>query len=897
MSQKQKKQPNYYSLSILQTLKQLKAKKQGLDLEQVKKRLKKYGSNSLPEKRRLTKTRIFLSQFANSLTYILLIAVFISFAIGHNLDAYIILAAVFINVIVGFFQENKAETALLSLKKIIVYKSKVKREGKIAEIESLKLVPGDILILEAGDKIPADCRILKADFLETSEAVLTGESMPVSKDSRSIKQKALALAEQKNMLFAGTIVNQGRAEAVAVRTGRHSQIGKIASSLQRKSELTPLQSKLKKFSKKIALITLWLAALIFATGVAANLDAKEMFVIAVAAAVAAIPEGLLVGVTVVLAVGMQRILKEKALVRKLLAAETLGSTTVICVDKTGTLTQGEMRLNTIITSSQDFSEGEIHHTQKSQDKQSHELFTALKIGLLCNNAYFAGEKEEQKVKGDQIEKALLLAGTQAGLSKTRLEQEEKRIREIPFDSHVRFMATIHKRNKSEKVIYLKGAPEVLLSHSRYYLKGEGTAILTLNRRQEWKEEILKLSSQGFRVLACAYEVTNKELDPDLSAKDLLDSESKIVFAGLYAFKDPLRPDVKSSLKLCQKAGIKIIMMTGDHRLTAKAIAGQLGFPTEEENILEGYKLNKLSDEELEKVLPKISVIARVVPEDKLRIVKLLQEHDEAVAMTGDGVNDAPALNKANIGVALGSGTDVAHSTADLVLLNDKFSTIVKAVKEGRIIFENIRKIILYLLSDSFSEIFLILMSIVLHIPLPITAAQILWINLVTDGFPHLALAVGEKGRAGVMDEPPRSRKEPLINKEIKLLIILISSITAFSVLGLFWLIKSSTGDLALARTVAFTALAVDSLLYVFSVRSLKQPLWKSKILSNKLLLIAVAMGFVVQIIGVYLPWLQHILGTVALGLKEWILVIAVGIGVIFMVEVVKKIFMSQKKPG
>lgn len=873
----------WHSFGLNVVYKRLHSSVEGLSTAEAKKRSKVIGSNSLPKDKRLTRITIFFNQFKSSLIYILLVAGIVSLFLGENIDAYIILVAVFLNVIIGFIQEGKAQKALKKLQSIIVINTLVLRDGGKKIISATELVPGDIIFLKAGDRIPADARLIEAYDLEIEEAALTGESAPVNKTIDRMF-KGLALADRKNMVYMSTLVSRGIGKAVITATGVNTEIGKIAKLLKdTEDESTPLQKKLDKFSRKLGLIILFICLAIFGIGVFYGNDLVLMFNTAVAIAVAAIPEGLAVAVTVILAIGMQRVLKKKALVRKLVAAETLGSTTIICTDKTGTLTEGEMRVVHIVTANEEY---DFINSKKKNLDSSLSIFSTLKIAIMCNDAEF---DREGKAIGSATEKALLLAGSQISLQRQNLEKSLPRIAEIPFDSANKFMATAHKLSKTKQIVYFKGAPEYILESSTKVEKSGLVIKLTPKLKKELKAKLSKLAKKKLRVVAVAYreEKLGLELNLDTALENL-------TMVGFIAMKDPLRADTKKTLHLIGKAGVKTIIITGDNKETAKSIAEDLGLRIGRDAIIEGKDMLAMSDIELAKVVKKIIIYARVSPHDKLRIVKALQSHGEVVAMTGDGINDAPALKQADIGVALGSGTDIAKETADLVLMNNNYSAIAAAIEQGRVIYDNIKKVILYLLSDSFSEVLLIMGSLILGWPLPLLPAQILWINLVTDGFPNMALTV-EPEEPEIMQEPPQERQKPILDMERNVLIGAISTVTAISSLIIFHLYYSHTGDISLARSLVFATLGVDSLLYVFSCRSLRHFIVHKGFFANKFLILAVVGGFVIQLLALYIPFFQKILRTTALNWTEWGVVLGASLIVIFLIELIKYIFIVRHK--
>ncbi|MDP3964405.1 MAG: HAD-IC family P-type ATPase [bacterium] len=884
----------WYTLSQTTVFETLKSRKTGLTNREVAARQKRYGFNTLPEERRASWFFVLIRQFRNWLVYILLFAAIISLALGELVDMWVILAAVLINMVVGFIQENRAMRAMDKLRKVVSFQAIVTRDGEERSIEVKDLVPGDIVLLEPGDKVPADLRIFEESTMRVNEAKLTGESRPVEKDIVRLKSD-LILADQVNMAFMGTVVVSGSGRGIVCQTGITTELGQIAQMIKEaKKEQTPLQERLDRMSKALGGTIIGLSVLIMIFGMLAGHEFVEMFTTAVAIAVAAIPEGLAVAVTVILAIGMQRILKQKGLVRKLVAAETLGSTTVICTDKTGTLTEGEMRVVRVITNNSDFDlNADKYKTHLQEIGERSSYLMAMKIGVLCNDAHIENEYRELehwKIFGNPTEKALILAGSQIGLNRSNLEKVSPRLATIPFSSEKKFMMTLHQGQKKGNVVYLKGAPEKVLGMSgRVDLDGH---IETMNeaKRKNIIKRVEHLSTKGLRIMALGYKPVNGEMKNLKPSPELY---SDFVFVGLIGIKDPLRAEAKDTIKLCKKAGIKIVMITGDHKLTAQAIAQELGLEAKTANILEGKDLASMNQTDLRKRVRDITVYARVSPRDKLRIIDAWQAEGEVVAMTGDGVNDAPALRSADIGVAVGSGTDIAKETADLIILDDNFQTIVAAVKQGRVIFDNIKKVILYLLSDGFSEVVVISIALLFGLPLPLVAAQILWINLVTDGFPDIALTMEPEERE-VMDEAPLKRNSPIIDTEMKWLIGLVSLISGFAAFGLFYYFWNSTGDVELARTMVFSLVGVDSLVYVFSCRSLRQPIWRKNPFVNPYLLLAVAAGGALQFAAIYAPPLQNILRTVPLNLDQWTAIAIAIVVEIAVIETVKYVFILRK---
>ncbi len=872
-----------------------RSSKSGLSKAEVEKRLKKYGKNELPRKKRFSQLSILANQLKSPLVYVLLAAAVVTFLLEDFVDTGVILAAVLINTVVGFVQETKAEEALEKLKQMVKHKCRVIREGVEKEINTADIVPGDIIVLREGDRIPADGRILEAYELEIDESSLTGESIPVEKSVEIVDKKGTSESKE-NMAYMGTSVVKGKGLMVATSTGINTKFGKIALLVKEtEEEKTPLQVKLANFSKFFSIFIFLIIVVIFSIGILRNHNPVEMFTTSVAIAVAAIPEGLLVAVTVILAIGMRRILKSGSLVRKLIAAETLGSTTVICTDKTGTLTRGKMQVDHIVTLSSIFSLKEADNKIKEEEKRMLDHIIAIKIGMICNNAVVenpADELKKWKIHGDYTERALLQSGISVGFNPQKIKKDFVRLGEIPFNSERKFMATLNRSRAGEYTMYVKGAPEEIIERSKYVLvKGEKKR-MTEENLKFLKKKHNDLSKKGLRIISVAFKNIDSALANDFKSEDdrLV---NELVFVGLMALKDPLRPEAKDTIKLAKEAGIKTVMITGDNRLTAKTIANELGMEVKDDNILDGKQLDQMSTKDFTNVVGRIKVYARVSPHHKSRIVDAWQSRGEVVAMTGDGVNDAPALKSADIGIALGSGTEVAKETADLVLLDNNFKTIIIAVEQGRVIYENIRKVILYLVSDSFSEVVIIGGSLLLTFPIPLTAAQILWINLVTDGFPDVALTLEPK-ESDIMKEPPHRKNEPLLNPEIKLLIASISLVSGLLSLAIFWYVYNLTGEFQKASTLTFSILAIDSLVYVFSVRSLRHSIFQKDIFSNKYLILAVTAAFVVQLLAIYHPFLQSVLQTVPLSLVDWSIILLVCTVELALIEGIKYVFLLKK---
>ncbi len=877
----------------------------GLLPEEVEIRRKKFGRNKLPQEKPISKIKLFFEQFKSPLIYILVIAGIITLVLKEIPESIVIFGSVILNVIVGYIQENKASVALNSLKKVIKGKAVVLRNGEEKEIFQSELVPGDIIFLRPGDKVPADARLIVAQNLKINESALTGEWVSAEKKENIISGDA-GLADRNNMAYMGTVVEEGKGRAVVVSTGSHTEIGKIAKSIKEvKEEKTPYQKKLAHFSKVIGIVIVFICLGIFLEGMMRGGEFIDMFVLAVAVAVAAIPEGLPVAMTVILAIGMQKILKKKGLVRRLASAETLGSTSIIATDKTGTLTEAKMELAGIFTGTGDFlSDGKKYSGSLDlKGKQAHIL--ALKIATLSNDSFIENFNEpagKWVVRGSPTEKALFLAGVQAGFLKKELESLEPRLGDLPFSSNYKYAATIHKFDGDGEIIYATGAPEAILEFSGFMETDGGHKKIEAEDMEFFKKKQEELTSKGLRILAIAYKKTKDgKLIEELKNSSKESSREKIyrknlegaTFVAFVALHDPIRSDVKQSIGICRKAGMRPIMITGDHKLTARAIGEQLGFKTADENILEGKELDKMTEEEFKKVLEKIEIYARTEPIQKLRIIKAWQEKGEVVAMTGDGINDAPALKQADIGVAVGSGTDVAKDAADLILLDDSFSIIVAAVEKGRGILDNIRKVITYLFSDAFTEVALITVSLIAGVPIPITAVQILWVNLIEDGLPGIALGF-EKEEKDIMKHKPQKLGESFINREMKFIIFAISITTSVILLALFFWMLSGDYEIEYIRTFIFAVLGMGSLTYAFSCKSLRRSIFHINLFDNRFLVGAWFFGIIMLLIALYVPAMNTLLETVPLPASSWWFIIALTVLNIVVIETVKHYFIVRK---
>ena len=859
----------------------------GLSIDKIRLKRQEFGYNELKERRKTSALQIFLSQFRNTFTIMLLIAIIISVLLGwyeaqisHDarltietfVDGIAIGAIVILNVIIGFIQEYRSEKAIEALKKLTTPKARVIREGKETQIQARELVPGDILLLEAGDRIPADGRLLEVFSLSMDESVLTGESNPVNKDTEILAPDS-SIADRRNMVFAGTNVANGRGKAIVTSIGINTQFGRISEMVQTvEKEEIPLRYKLDRFAKKIGVIVVVAAAIIIVFSLIRTGTIEiDLLLTAVALAVSAVPEGLPAVVTVTLALGARELSKRNAVVRRLASVETLGSTTVICSDKTGTLTKGEMTVRQIFVSEKTVEVtgagyklvGEFSIDGSSVSPlEIDNLLLTLRIGALCNNSSVDGSS----VLGDPTEGSLIVVASKGGFKIDALKKQYPRVAEIPFSSGRRLMTTVHNSPDGFQVAYVKGSPERVLELCKFFhLEGEKKR-LDEKRRNELLDKNEEMANQGLRVLGMAC----KELPDNISSYDEDNLERDLVFVGLVGMLDPPREEAKGAVKLCEKAGIRVVMITGDHKLTAVTIAKELGI-LKKEGALTGEELESKSDGEFEGIVENIRVFARVSPEHKLRIVKVLKKKGHVVAMTGDGVNDAPAVKQADIGVAMGiTGTDVTKEASDMVLADDNFATIVNAVRGGRIIYDNIRKFIRFLIALNFTELLLIGSFALIGLPIPLLPVMILWLNLVTDGPPAMALSV-DPPNDDVMQRPPRSSKEGILHGN--LMFILASTFIQLVVeIVAFWWGLSVQGSLDKARTLVFAVACFYELVVIWNCRSESRHAFKVGFLNNKALLVAILISVLSTLAVIYAPALQLLFQTVFLDLTDLVVV-------------------------
>lgn len=798
---------------------------QGLTSFEVLKIQEKIGKNVLPAEKKFSWFSILFNQFKSPIIYVFFVVIVVSIYFKEYSQVYLIGAVILLDVIMGFIQEFKAQKTLEELKKILKPRAVVIRDGKNKDIDVAEIVPGDLVVLNSGDKISSDGFLIEGVNLLINEAILTGEEEAVEK----------TVDEKRRKMFMGTTVIYGHGIMKVTSTGKQTEIGKIGKSLMEiKDTKTPLQLKLEKFTRSLIFMILIISAIIFVVGVLNHQDVGDMLQISIILAVAAIPEGLPIVITVILAIGMRRILKKKGLVRRLLSIETLGSTSVICTDKTGTLTEGNMK----VAKTWFVDSDKANLAMILDNNQRSNLEIALWNYL----------KDEKKLNPQEI------------------FNKHKRIYEEPFDSEKKYSLTVNDVEGKELAL-LMGAPEIVLSFCK----------LTEEETKNILEKIDEFAELGLRILG----IVGKE-DGDLK------KTNDFKWLGLVGVSDPIRPEVKGVIKKAQEAGIKVKIVTGDFRKTAERVAMNLGFEINDHNVLEGNDLEKMSEEELKKIIEKIVLFSRVTPHQKLKIVKALQDNGEVVAMTGDGVNDAPALKKADIGVAVGSATEVAKEAADLILLDNNFKTIVAACEEGRLIFSNLKKVIGYALSNSFVVIVLIFGAILLGLPAPLLIVQILWVHLICDGPPDIILSFEPK-EAGLMQEDPKKMKsEQILNGWMKFLIFTISLGGGGLILWLFWYFEKETGDISYARTIAFATVGAVDLIYIFAYKDLRNPIFRMKnFFVNKWLFWGIIYGFVLLVMALYIPGLNNALQVVPLSAKDWVLVIGVGLLALIWVEIVK----------
>lgn len=876
----------WHTMSIEEVSKKLNTNPtKGLSSKEVNKRQKLYGKNQLEEKKKKSFLSKFLSQFQDFMIIILLVAASISaimsYMEGTNeyMDAIIIVAIVFFNALMGVIQENKAEKSIDALKKLSSPTTRVKRDGKITTVSSDTIVPGDLILLEAGNFVPADCRLIHASNLKVEESALTGETEPVLKDSNLLLKPNIPLGDTTNMAFSTTIVVNGHAEAIVTDIGMHTKVGKIAKMIiTNDSPDTPLQKKLSDVGKKLGIVCIMICISIFLIGILKNISIKEMFMTSIGLAVAAIPEGLPAIVTIMLSIGVTKMARKNAIIRKLPAVETLGSSSVICSDKTGTLTQNRMQVVKICNYQE-----EVTKTLSSSDFQY-----ILELGCMCNDSIVHSSIKGYNVEGEPTETAIINAGIQNGIDKNKLYQQMERVNDIPFDSDRKMMTTIHKIGNHYRII-TKGAPDVILKKCSHYYHHGNTSSLSSTQTSKLAVINESMAKNALRVLAVAYKDVSS-LPLSITSANI---EMDLTFVGFIGMIDPPRPGVREAVFTCKKAGIKTVMITGDHILTATAIAKDLGIYTENDIAITGSELDQIPDKMFEKNIMNYSVFARVSPEHKVRIVKAFQKQGHVVAMTGDGVNDAPALKNADIGVAMGkNGTDVAKNASDMILTDDNFITIVEAVKEGRHIYDNIRKAIHFLIATNIGEIVTIFLGLLLGLETPLLAIHLLWVNLVTDSFPAIGLGL-EPADKYIMNQKPKNPKKGIFSDGLWSKIMIEGFLIGIITLSSFYL-GFSKYDLEVARTMAFVTLGLSELVHSLNVRS-EHSIFEIGFLKNKALLLAFLFGGLLQVGVVLFTPLANIFRTVPLNTVQWSYTLFLSFLPIIILELKKRL--SERKHG
>jgi Ca2+-transporting ATPase len=893
----------WHSLTPEEAISKTGSRISGLTNKEVTERLAQYGTNELISKKKTPLIMLFLRQFLSPLIYVLLAAGVISLVSQlftgeeHYIDAIVIFGVIILNAVIGTFQESQAEKAMKALLEMAAPKAKVRRNGNIETIPAREIVPGDIVLFEAGDRVPADVRLLESANLSVNESALTGESVPVEKQPAPLSEDAL-IAERVNMLFMSTIINSGRAMGVAVLTGMETEIGKIATELEEvKQEETPLQRNIKKLSQYLVFVFLGVSALLVVVGLLQGLGLFDLFLLAIAAAVASIPEGLLAVVTVVLAIGMKAMARRNSIIRRLVAVETLGSATVICSDKTGTLTLNQMTVRQLFTNSKYIEVTGEGYEPKGEFKQDgkpinpaedRQLMLLLRAGALCNDASLTQSNGEHGIFGDPTEGALVVAATKAGLNKPDLEDTYPRVDELPFASEKQYMVTLHymatlHAEVGHKTAYIKGSLEKILPYSKYILKNGRVVTITKADYGQIAEAAMNMSKDALRVIAMAYRDFPEKSDM-LTDDDINDD---LVFIGLAGMADPPRREAKEAVALCKQAGIKVKMITGDNKITAESVARQINLPPGK--AITGAKLQKMSDEELVAEIENISVFARIEPLQKLRIVNALKANGEIVAMTGDGVNDAPALKASDIGVSMGiTGTDVAKEASDMVLADDNFASVVSAVDEGRTIFNRLRNVLFYTLNTNLSELVTLILALIFVGLSPLLAVQILWVNLVTDTAGDIPLGMEPKF-GDELKQPPRHPSVGLIYPGLFVRIIVMAILIG---LGTFLIFRWAEVRMSLneARTLAFCAIVAFEWLMAFSARSDEHTIFKLGVFRNRALVISIGLAVLLQIAVVYVPFLQVAFKTFPLTLNDWGIVVLAAGGLFALEEIRKAVF-------
>jgi len=890
---------DFHSLSIEQSLKYLKSDKSGLSYEEAKTRLSKHGLNELPEKKKTFFLFNFLKHFHSLVIYLLFVAATISYFFGHIIDVYVITVVILINTSISFFQEYRTEKSLKALKKLIVYKTRVLRDNELFYIDSSKIVTGDIILLEEGDRIPADARLIELKNLRTVEASLTGESFPIEK-SISVLEKKTSLADRKNIVFMGTFVAGGTAKAIVISTGAKTALGQIALSISDiKQEKSHFREKTDSLALKIAIFAVIGASLTFLVGYfIRGFEFNEIFLFTIASLVSGIPEGLPAVLAIVLAIGAFRMSRRNALIRNLASTETIGVVSTIITDKTGTLTENTMNIQEIflpgqqkISVSGNGWEPKGGFTQKEKSiipLENTHLKKFVHISAICNRTsiFFNSESKEYKILGDPTEAAFIVLAEKAGLKKSLALETSHILDDLPFNSNLKLRASLI--SNDEKEIYAIGAPESILNRCSYILINGRKTKLMDGHKNILHSQINSMSKQAMRVLALAYKPSKIS---DIEESDIND----LIFVGISGMSDPPREEVREAIVKAKKAGIRVIMATGDHKETALAIAKQIGliYSTSSNNAMTGDELSKLNQPDFDKAVMKISIFARLDPKTKLRIVESLQKQGQIIAMTGDGVNDAPALKKADIGIAMGiMGTDVARESAEFVLTDDNFASIINAVEEGRIVFNNVRRTSFFLITTNVAEHITIISTLLIGMPLPLLATQILWLNLVTDTGSGVGLALEPSHKHSSLNLPPRSPKEQVLTKEVIPMLVIMAGLMVILTYFTFSFFLPSGIDKA--RTAAFSIMAFTQLFNALNMRALRKSLFKIGIGTNKYLNVALLISLAMIILAINVPSLQILLGFSPLKAIEISVLIALSSLVLIAGEIYKKLFYNLK---
>jgi len=906
----QEKVQNYswHALDTKDVLKHLKTRLTGLTTEEANERLTTLGYNEIEVDKKKAKLLLLIAQFKSPIILILFAAALISLIASKLISVYVILIVIIFNSLIGFFQEYQAEKSLEALKSMSAPEAEVLRDctelGGCTEkrIKAREIVPGDIVLIDSGDIIPADARLYETINLEIDEAVLTGESLPVQKNVNTLKDDVI-VAERKNIVFSGTVVTKGRGKAIVVNTGINTELGKISQLLKETEKIkTPLQKRISRLGIFLALLAILFSSIVFIFGLLRGFEFLEIFLFALSTMVSAIPEGLPAAISIALAIGVNKMAKRNAIVKKIQAIDTIGAVSIICTDKTGTLTTNQITAREILIEDNHFSITGVGFTPEGIYEKNGEpiaieeidqLKNFLEIITLCNDSRLRQHELNDgyiwEIYGDPTEGSLIVASQKAGIHKEILEDQYPRIDEIPFTSEEKYMATFHESKNNMIKICVKGASEKILNRCQKIIKNNGIKELTPDKKKALLEQSNSIASRGLRVLGVAYqEIQTSQLDS--TKRNILQEKSDLIMIGFIGMIDPPRPEVKAAIKTCKNAGIKVKMITGDHALTAKAIGKEIGLIGESDKIITGLELDHLTESELDEIVEDTSIFARVSPLHKFQIVRSLQKKGHVVSMTGDGVNDAPALKEADVGIAMGiTGTDVTKEAADIVLVDDNFSSIVNAVEEGRVASENIKKIIRFLLTTNISEIIIILLSLIFLInhPLIFTSILILWINLVTDGSLTITLAKEPK-EEDIMNFPPPNTDEKILNRKLMINLLYIAAIMALGTIGMF-LYGYSDQNLIRAQTMAFITLAMFQVFNALNCRSNDRSIFKIKIWSNRSFIVGFVISVFLLILVTIIPMFQVILGTVALSITDWVIVILVSLSILLADEIRKEI--------